>query len=171
MANTHMLIASTTLSSSAATIDFNSIPGTYTDLLVKLSGRSSTGFNAADTYIQFNGSTTSYSGRYLMKDSSDSVPVTSTSATNKLLLGFVPATQAVANAFGSMDIYIPNYTTSASKAVHVESNTANNGVIQWLYFAHGLWANSSAITQITLSDASGTFASGTTAYLYGIKNS
>ena len=47
MANTYELIASSTVGAGgASSIDFNSIPNTYTDLLVKLSGRSSTGYNA-----------------------------------------------------------------------------------------------------------------------------
>lgn len=155
----------------AATINFTSIPQTYTDLMVKLSGRSSTGFNAGDTYITFNGSSTSYVGRYLMKDSSDPAPVSSTSATNRFLLGFIPATQATASTFGSIEIYLPNYTLSNNKPISVDSATENNGTIQWLYLGAGLWSNSSAINQLTLTDASGTFAQHSTATLYGITNS
>ena len=113
MPNTYELIASSTVGAGgASSIDFNSIPNTYTDLLVKLSGRSSTGYNAADFYLQFNGSASGYSGRYLMKDSSDPTPVSSTSQTSKFLLGLIPATQATANVFGSAEIYIPNYAGS-----------------------------------------------------------
>mgnify|MGYP003704569849 CR=1 FL=1 len=169
--NTYTLIASLTVGAGgASSIDFTSIPSTYTDLLVKLSGRSSTGYNAADFYLQFNGSASGYSGRYLMKDSSDPTPVSSTSQTSKFLLGLIPATQATANVFGSAEIYIPNYAGSTNKSISVDSATENNGTIQWIYFAGGLWSNSSAITQVTLIDATGTFAQYSTAYLYGVKN-
>ncbi len=170
MPNTFTLISSVTVGSGgSANMSFTSIPNTYTDLCVKFSGRSSTGFNAADIYLTLNGSSTSYTGKYLMKDSSDATPVSSTSATTKFLVGFVPATQATASAFGSAEIYIPSYTSSNNKSISVESVTENNANIQWIYMGSGLWSNSAEINEVTLTDASGTFAQHSTAYLYGIK--
>ena len=171
MPNTFTLISSSTLASPQASFNFTSIPNTYTDLCIKLSGRSSTGYNAADFYLTLNGTSSGYSGRYVMKDSNDANASTSTSVTTKLLLGFVPATQATTNAFGTMEAYIPNYGDSNYKSVYVESATENNGVIQWIYFASGLWSNTAVINQVTLTDATGTFATNSTAYLYGIKKS
>lgn len=172
MPKTHTLISSITVGSGgAATIDFTSIPQTYTDLIIKLSGRSSTGYNAADTYVTFNGSTSSYIGRYLMKDSTDATPVTSTSQTSKFIIGFVPGTQASANAFGNIEVNVINYTSSNYKSVNADGVTENNGTIQWILLSNGVWNSTSAINQVTLIDASGTFAQGSTAYLYGIKNS
>lgn len=172
MANTYKLINSITVGAGgAANIDFTSIPSTYTDLVVKLSGRSSTGYNAADTYVTFNGSASGYSGRYVMKDSTTSTPQSSTSQTSKLIVGFVPGTQATASTFGNLEVYVSNYASSSYKSVSADGVTENNGTIQWILFAGGVWANTSAINQLTLIDASGTFAQGSKAYLYGIKNS
>ena len=67
MPSTYELIASYTVGAGgAASIDFTSIPATYTDLVLKLSSRTATG-GANDVYIQFNTDSTSanYSERQL----------------------------------------------------------------------------------------------------------
>ena len=53
MANTYTAIETYTATSSVATIDFTSIPATYTDLLVYISARSSLNTQAG-VKIQFN---------------------------------------------------------------------------------------------------------------------
>lgn len=172
MPNTYILIASATASSgSVSTFDFTSIPNTYTDLCVKLSGRGAGGYNATDTYVTFNGSTSSYSGRYFMKDSTTSAPQASTSATSKFITGFIPATQPTANVFGNLEIYIPNYASSNYKSILSDAVTENNGTIKWILTSSGVWANTAAINQVTLIANGDSFAQNSTAYLYGIKKS
>ena len=66
MANTYTLISSVTVGSGgASSIEFTSIPSTYTDLLLNFSGRSNTnqasgGFACK---IEFNGSSSNLSAR------------------------------------------------------------------------------------------------------------
>jgi hypothetical protein len=66
MATTYEAIATVEVGSGGATdIDFTSIPGTYTDLLVYLSGRRTTAAES-DLAVQFNGDTAgNYSWRML----------------------------------------------------------------------------------------------------------
>jgi hypothetical protein len=60
MTATYEKIATTTLGSNSATIEFTSISGTYTDIVLILSAKASGG--NMDAWIQFNGDTgTNYS--------------------------------------------------------------------------------------------------------------
>ena len=96
-------------SGGASSIDFTSIPQTYTDLLLKVSARSvgSTG----EIRLEFNGVTTGYSGRYIQGNGS-----TATSgvegATHSLYLGENAYSTYTSNVFTSGEFYIPNYTSS-----------------------------------------------------------
>lgn len=59
MANTYTLISSNTLTSSAASVTFSSIPATYTDLVLRISSRTDAAGATATVAAQFNGDTTS----------------------------------------------------------------------------------------------------------------
>ncbi len=62
MPATYTLINSNVLTSSAASVTFSAIPATYTDLVIRCSGRSDSSFSAVlDLYLSFNGSTATYS--------------------------------------------------------------------------------------------------------------
>ena len=63
MANTYTLIQAQTLVSSAASVTFSSIPGTYTDLKIVASSRNASTFGTS--YVRFNGTTTGYTYRRL----------------------------------------------------------------------------------------------------------
>jgi len=75
-----------------------------------------------------------------------------------------------ASTFGSAVIYIPNYTSNQHKAVMTDSVSENNGATAFMRMIGGLWADTSAINQITLTADTGDIAQYSTAYLYGISN-
>jgi|LakMenEpi03Aug12_release.lakeMendotaPanAssembly.Ray.scaffolds.fasta_scaffold709930_2 hypothetical protein len=172
MANTYTLIASNTVGSGgAASIDFTSIPQTYTDLLVKTSMRGS----AVDTWIQvkvtFNGSTTGYTNKNLLGSGSAASSSTN-NFTDSIGRGMLSeGTSYTANIFASSDFYIPNYTSSNYKSTSSEATTENNATANTTVLDAGLWSNTAAINQVTLTSDSGNFAQYSTAYLYGISNS
>ena len=168
MAATFTLISSVTVGSGgAATIEFSSIPATYTDLLIKFSGNSS----AQTPRIRFNNSSSSiYSERLLYGQGSSAA---SASNTNTTYFDWVAlCVNNGANFFGNSEFYIPNYAGSNNKSVssdsvtEINSSTGNN-----LYLDAGLWANNAAITSIQFFFGSGNFLQYTTAYLYGISSS
>ena len=77
MANTFKKIQTVTVGSGgAATIEFTSIPQTYTDLKLVLSVRNSV--DSVDGLIEFNGSTTSASSRMVVGDGSNVASYTDT---------------------------------------------------------------------------------------------
>ena len=173
MALTYDAIATVTVGSGgASSIEFTSIPGTYTDLLVKLSARSTRNvFLASGVDITFNGSSSGYAIRDLTKQSG-SVASYTESGQAQASIGWVSQDTDTANTFGTGEIYIPNYAGSNNKSFSVEMVQENNSTDQYMALVAGLWSNTSAITSLKLRIFTGSFnfKQYSTATLYGIKN-
>ena len=164
MADTFVKIATVTVGAGgAANITFNSIPQTYTDLLVKVSARADA--LQVTLVAEFNANTTGYTSRYVYGDGSTAA---SGSASAAYFGGVNPSTYT-ANTFGNTEIYIPNYTSSNNKSLSSDSVIENNATAATAALWAGLWSNSSAITSIKLSLlSSANFVQYSTATLYGI---
>ena len=168
MATTYEAIATVTVGSGgAADIEFTSIPGTYTDLVLKASLRGTTAATVVGTNIKINGSTTNFSSRYIAGDGASASSGTIT--TN--YLADIDAANNTANTFANTEIYIPNYAGANNKSLSVDSVTEQNGTTAYAEMWAILWSNTAAITSISLVPASNNFAQYSTATLYGIKNS
>jgi|LakMenE01Jun11ns_1017448.scaffolds.fasta_scaffold9689050_2 hypothetical protein len=165
MANTYTLIASNTVGSGgAANIQFTSIPQTYTDLLIKISGRANdTGTNLVLTL----NSTSTISSIALRGYGSGYTSDTSTTA----VLRMVEPSNFTASTFASAEIYIPNYTSSNNKSWSADGVIENNDTDSAQALIAGLTSIAVAITSITLAPITGSFVQYSTAYLYGISNS
>jgi hypothetical protein len=170
MANTYTLIASSTVGSGgAATIDFTSIPATYTDLVIKGSFRVTVAGPVDGIKISFNGSTASFTARSVAGNGSSAF---SEAATVARWAGLGAATGATASTFSNFEIYIPNYAGSTNKSFSADAVSENNATAGYNYLLAGLWSNTAAINQITLTPDTATLINQhSTAYLYGIKNS
>jgi hypothetical protein len=176
MANTFVAIATTTVGSGgASSIDFTSIPGTYTDLVVKFSVRN-TGNNAGIAF-RFNSDTgANYSYKVLYGTGASALSFSQTVAAgyNTYLFAYTTPSSATASTFGNGEIYIPNYAGSTNKSSSIDSVSEDNATTAYQSMTAGLWSNTAAITSIKLlSDpggASSNFAQYSTATLYGIKN-
>jgi hypothetical protein len=176
MANTYTLISSNTLSSSAASVTFSSIPATYTDLVVRISARLSNG-GATDAVldVELNGSTAAnYSNTNLRGDGSTAASNRYSTTTAFPYWRFtysMNGSATTANTFNNGEIYLPNYTSSTNKVGSNFSVLENNATAAGINAGAGLWQVTSAISQIKLTSSSDLFASGSSFYLYGIKNS
>ena len=173
MANTYTLIASSTVGSGgAANITLSTIPSTYTDLAIMCSLRGAAAANEVSVTLQFNGSSSGYSTRWIRGNGAAASSGTDTYGTDEFYMGEIPGSTATASTFGNAIIYMPNYTTSNNKSISVDSVSENNATTAWAYLTAGLWSNSAAITSILLQPTGGSnFAQYSTAYLYGISNS
>jgi hypothetical protein len=173
MALTYSLIASNTLSSSAANVTFSAIPATYTDLVLRSSVRGSrTGFFDL-YYIELNSDTTAlYSNRFFLGNGST---VTSSTASNSagfpMLVSPIDTANATSSAFSSNEMYIFNYTSTANKQISDFGALENNATSAEMRASAVSYRNTSAITSIKLTPGVGTFDSGSSFCLYGIKNS
>jgi hypothetical protein len=159
------LISTVTVGSGGASaISFSSIPSIYTDLLFKVSGRSSNSSNAVDCRLTFNGVGTGYSERLLYGNGSSAASANRSDSAWIL----VPAALFTANTFGSTDIYIPNYSGNTNKSVSSDSVTENNGTSADIYLDAILWSNTAAITSLVLTCTVGNFVQNSIGSLYGI---
>jgi hypothetical protein len=172
MANTFVQIGSTVTVGvlGAASIDFGSIPATYTDLQVVYSARGSAVTADRGAFVQFNADTASnYTYKFVRGDGASATSGGTT--TTFLYFGNFPAATSTANTFGSGSFYIPNYAGSTAKSVSSNSVSENNGTSAWHTLAVGLWTGTAAITAIKLYPESGNFSQYSTASLYGILKS
>jgi hypothetical protein len=173
MPPTYQLIANTTLTTTTATVTFSNIAGTYTDLVVKCSTRS----NAADVSNTVNITLSSDTGSNYSRTQiiGDGSTATSGRSSNQSILPFLASAAAslTADSFGTFEIYIPSYTASQNKPISgfavTEANSASDARI---YGAAYLWRNTSAVSSIKFELSGGnSFVSGSSFFLYGIKNS
>ena len=166
MAATYTLIDKTTLTGTQATVSFTSINNSYTDLVLKISARSSYSNGYDQMRISFNGSSSSFSTIYLLGTGSSAA----SGNTVPQLIGHADAATATANTFNNAEVYIPNYTSSNNKSFSADNVQEDNTSLALVSFTANLWSNTSAINQITLSLEIGSYVSGSSFYLYGIKN-
>jgi hypothetical protein len=170
MANTYSLISSVTVGGGgAATIDFTSIPATYTDLILKLSTRStSTDPDRASVLytMKFNNTATTYTGKTLRTQG------TTVTTFSGAFFGYTAASNFTASTFDNTDTYITKYAGSNQKSFTIDNSDEQNSAAydSILGLIAGLWDGISAINQITLTLGYGNFAQYSTAYLYGISN-
>jgi len=167
MANTYTLISSVTVGAGgAANIQFTSIPATYTDLVLKFSIRGNRASVYDQVYLDINGGGTAPSTRYL---SGDGAAASSGTSSNQISLA--SGSTATASTFGNGEVYIPNYAGSNQKSYSTDGVSENNGTTAYISSFASLWANTGAITSLSLTTNSGSILQYSTAYLYGIKNS
>jgi len=158
---------------SPTTINFNSIPQTFTDLMIYATlrvGNVTGNPGGAEVRWTLNGDTaTNYSNTRI---SARNVTVTPTIASNEISGRFARTATVTqtANSFSNHSIYIPNYTSSNFKSYIVdgviESNDTNNNLEMFA----GLWRNTAAITSLSIFGVASfdQFAQYATVSLYGI---
>ena len=161
MASTYEKIATTTLSSATATVDFTSISGSYTDLIYVMQVTTSSGGNY--TRIRFNSDTGS---NYSVTRISGSGTAASSSRNTSQTYIEIDNVSFVNTTIANRILQIQNYSnTTTYKTVLGRNNNSSNGTGAIV----GLWRSTSAITSISVFlEASGTFNAGSTFTLYGI---
>ena len=169
--NDYESIATTTLSSSAATITFSSIPSTYTHLQVRGIARdTSAGTTEIDIIMRYNGdSGTNYAFHYLYGNGS-ATGAAGLGTRSDPRAGLAVNGGALANTFGVVVADILDYkNTNKYKTTRVLAGTDRNGA-GTVVFESTLWNNTAAITQIDLTVSGGSsFATYSQFALYGIK--
>ena len=159
--STYTPVASQTLSSSASSVTFSSIPQDYTDLVLVIQTSINSGAN--DTWLQFNSDGGNNYSR--TKVAGNGTSATSFRGSN------ADAYYGVGNigtGWMTSTNHIMNYSNSTTyKTVLIrDAGTVGNGVTAEV----GLWRNTAAITSITVGVAATyTMSAGTTITLYGIK--
>jgi hypothetical protein len=171
MAFTYSKLAESTVGAGgSSTITFNNIPQNYTDLIIKISGRTAAAQGVAQ--LSFNGTTNNLSSRIIYGIGSSAG---SASYASVIRAGYIVGTDYTASTFSNNEIYIPNYSGSTSKSISIDSVTENNATEAYSSLNAGLWSNVTGITSLTLTvlnnsnGVASTFVQHSTATLYGIR--
>jgi hypothetical protein len=163
---TYFKIASVTVGAGgASSIDFTSIPSTYTDLIVKISTRDNRGGSQNGYFISINGSTSNFSAKQIQSDGSS----TPASFGIARLIGYSTTTSGTANTFSNAEFYFSNYAGSNYKSISSDAVQENNQTTAYILVGAHLWSNTAAITSITFTPDTASFVQYSTATLYGIK--
>ena len=164
-------IATTTLSSSATTITFASIPSTYKHLQIRAIGRTDRASQTLDSFrIQFNSITTTsqYRSHYLVGTGS-SAGSGDEGNTAGAFAYRMTASSSTSGMFGASIVDILDYAdTNKHKTLRSLGGTDQNGSGE-VYFSSGVWMNTAAISRIDIVPNIGTnFVQYTQFALYGI---
>lgn len=171
---TYSLIASSTLTSAQASVNFTSIPNTYTDLVLRLNARTDLASNGADLAVRFNSnSATDYSSTWIYANTSPTASRQS-SSTYYRIYQTANGTADTASVFGPTEIYIARYASTGYKPMWAFGASENLSGASWTVTTNaGLYIQASAISSINIfpvSTSGYNFVANSTFYLYGIKN-
>jgi hypothetical protein len=171
MPNTYSFIASTTLGSTTASVTFSSISSGFNNLILSISARGETLGVADSIRIQCNSDTGSnYSARNL---TTSGTSITNFGFANQTVMNFSRSSMgdaATANVFNNSEIYIGAFTSVNS--IPISSSGAGENLATEAYqgIGGGLYRGSAAISSLTILPGGANFLTGSSFYLYGIKN-
>lgn len=174
MATTYEIIDKSILTSTQTTVSFTGLgaySSDYTDLLFVTSIRTGWATDNNDQFqLQFNGDTSSsYPHKFMMGTGSG---LDWDGSTSSSINPQGQTSSSTSDTFGSYQFYIPNYSSSNKKSVSMDGVTENNGTAVYTQLGAYLWDNTAAITSALFKTSRGVgFVSGSSFYLYGIKNS
>jgi len=179
MPSTYTLIKGETLASSAASYTFTAIPSTFTDLCLKYSVRSSSaGTHQQEMFISLNGATsgttTSQTDLYASSSTIASSRFDTSYPGFKWINIYEPGNSATSDTFNNAEVYFADYAGSNQKVAssfYVSENNTSTDLRSWIGVNALKSTTTTAITSITLGNQAGNFVSGSSFYLYGIKNS
>lgn len=166
MPGTYEPIATFTFTGAEVNTTFSSIPQTYTDLRLVVSGSAASGGNS-QAYV--NGDTTSsnYSAQKLWGTASTASATYAATST-----GFVPSSGSARGWSAVPNTIVwefSNYTqtTNYKPCLYyaIESAATGSYILLW----YGVYKSASAITSVTCGNLSATMDAGSIATLYGIK--
>jgi hypothetical protein len=165
MPATYEPIATTTLGSAAATITFSSIPATYTDLRVTFNFLVATGAQIPKVTYN-NDSSALYSDTFIYGTGTSALSARDTGGTF-FYAGSNTSASTTVPEFITLDIF--SYAGSTNKTTLYTSVSDKNGSGA-VEYGVALYRSTSAINRIDFTSFSGTFAIGSIATIYGIKN-
>lgn len=168
MALTYDSIASVVVSSNVSSINFTSIPTTFSDLKITGTVRGSTGDNV-DLYWKFNNTGGGIYDQNLIRSVNGTRGNLNTWSND--FFWFESAISSTSNMITSISIDIPNYTsTSVWKNCYGKCSKAFTTTNPFIYRTACLWESTSAISSVDFTLGAGAqFTAGTVLTLFGIK--
>jgi hypothetical protein len=156
MPSTYTPIATTTLGSNAGSVTFSSVPSTYTDIIavcnIKLS-------SASTIYTQVNADNGNNYSKTSLDGENGVVTASRNSNINSPLFGY----SANTTNFGNTIINYQNYSNTTTYKTFIGRGNYTDFVVASV----ALWRNTAAINEIKIL---GSFATGSTFSIYGVKS-
>lgn len=172
---TYVAISKNVLTSNQTSITLSSIPSTYTDLILKITARSTDAVNKYDAMlVQINSLTTGNTNTILYGYVTGNLSTRNTYGSTKNLIGQFSTAVSTSNTFGVSETYFPNYAGSTNKVMSTTAfseSAGNTAEVAYVSLVAGLLSNTAAISSLTFNFNVGNIASGSRFDLYGIKNS
>jgi hypothetical protein len=167
MPATYEPIATTTLSSNQATVTFNSIPSTYTDLVLVCFARGTYAGGGSVTLLNyFNNDTSALYSNTRLQGNGSTASSSRQTGQNFGRLGEISSANTTSGVFSSVISHIQNYTnTTTFKTNLVRHDNAALYTEAWV----NLYRSTSAISRLDIQCSANDIASGSTFTLYGIK--
>jgi hypothetical protein len=166
-----VLLGSSTLGGTAASVSFSSISQSWNHLLVLGYARGDTAATFIDLIMRFNSDSGANYDRQYLVGSAAGASAGENFATTGVSPATVSAASAAANLFGGFSIWIPFYTSTANNKTavcewgHKFGTSSGNIVIGTSAF---FWRSNSAITDVLLAPNTGSFVAGSRFSLYGM---
>jgi len=164
--NTYTPLATQTLSSTAGTVTFSSIPGTYTDLVFVFNARTVLAQQGVQFFCRMNGDGANNYSWTQISGNGSSTSSDRLSNDAYCRLGIVAGSSATSGTFSPNIINFQNYANTAYyKTVLTRASLANNDVAASV----SLWRSTSAITSVVFYVGGlANWEVGSTFTLYGI---
>jgi hypothetical protein len=163
------LIGSTTVGvGGTSSVDFTSIPATFTDLMIVFSLREDTATVANSPRVRLNGDTGAnyITQRYLQGNGSAASSAGGTGGQTFFFLNFASnGASSTTSTFSNGVMYFPNYTSSVAKVFIADSIVENNTSTGYSIIGTAQWSGTAAISSISIYNA--TYVQHSTIYLYG----
>lgn len=155
---------STTLASATSTVTFNNIPSTGKDLVLWVSAR---GNSTVDGLIMsLNSSTTNFTRIHIVNDAGTLSSNTGSNSTFNFTVN--DGNNSTASTFSNATFYFANYADATNKLFQIdsviESNTTNAQSGQRFHSA--TWADTTAISSISVTPTFGNFSTASSFHLY-----
>lgn len=162
---TYALITRTTLSSTASTVTFSSIPGTYTDLVLVINASVSSG--NPDVIFNINSDTSTNYSRTIFRGNGTTV---SSLAHTNATAGYTDSAASASTTAGAWNttLHFMDYAnTNTFKTILSKEHNAALGVSAMV----NMWRSTAAITSILIQTTNSPtdFSAGSTFNLYGIE--
>lgn len=159
----------------SSSITFSSIPSTYKHLQIRAIGKntntSGAGTNLNLIFNSDSGANYSYHSVY-----GDGATATATSGTSTSLMWIGHTTTSATSSPTATNIFAPLVTdildyadTNKYKTIRTLNGNDTNSTAGYIFFNSGSWRSTSAVTSITLSNATANFAQYSSFALYGVK--